>query len=141
MNENRKQILEMLAAGKITADEAERLIAAMEHEPGAAAAGDGTAKPRAKYLHVTVDAESYPGKPPTKVNIRVPMQLLRSGVRLAGLIPLQARTHVEEAMRQKGIDIDLSQIRPENLEEIVDQLQDITVDVDDDKAKVRVYAE
>ncbi len=34
MNENRRQILEMLAAGKITADEAERLIAAM-------GAGDG----------------------------------------------------------------------------------------------------
>ena len=30
MNENRRQILEMLAAGKITADEAERLLAALE---------------------------------------------------------------------------------------------------------------
>ena len=30
MNEHRRQILEMLAAGKITADEAERLIAALE---------------------------------------------------------------------------------------------------------------
>ena len=33
MNENRRQILEMLAAGKINADEAERLIAAMETGP------------------------------------------------------------------------------------------------------------
>jgi len=33
MNENRRQILEMLAAGKITADEAERLIAALESGP------------------------------------------------------------------------------------------------------------
>ena len=32
MNENRRQILEMLSAGKITADEAERLIAAIETE-------------------------------------------------------------------------------------------------------------
>ncbi len=30
MNENRRQILEMLAAGKITADEAEQLLAALE---------------------------------------------------------------------------------------------------------------
>jgi len=29
MNENRRQILEMLAAGKITADEAEKLLAAL----------------------------------------------------------------------------------------------------------------
>jgi hypothetical protein len=33
MNENRRQILEMLAAGKITADEAERLLSAIESGP------------------------------------------------------------------------------------------------------------
>jgi len=33
MNENRRQILEMLAAGKITADEAERLLAALDPVP------------------------------------------------------------------------------------------------------------
>ncbi|MGC9158229.1 MAG: SHOCT-like domain-containing protein [Terracidiphilus sp.] len=35
MNENRRQILEMLAAGKITADEADRLISALEPDRGA----------------------------------------------------------------------------------------------------------
>ena len=33
MNENRRQILEMLAAGKITANEAERLLAALDPTP------------------------------------------------------------------------------------------------------------
>ena len=32
MNENRRQILEMLAAGKITAEEAERLLVAVESD-------------------------------------------------------------------------------------------------------------
>lgn len=140
MNEDRRQILEMLAAGKINADEAERLIAALEKEPAATAGNaDGAAKAKAKYIRVMVDAD-HEGKT-SKVNIRVPMQLLRSGVRLAGLIPVQAREHVEDAMRKNGIAMDLSSIRPENLEEIVDQLQDLTVDVDDDSAKVRIYAE
>jgi polyhydroxyalkanoate synthesis regulator phasin len=144
MNENRRQILEMLAAGKINAEEAERLLNALEREPqpaAPAAAPAAAARAKAKYIRVTVDAENIPGKAPTKVNVRVPMQLLRSGVRLAGLIPLQARAHVESAMREKGIAIDLSQIRPENLEEIVDQLQDLTVDVDDENARVRVFTE
>ena len=35
MNENRRQILEMLAAGKITADQAERLLAALDPPPTA----------------------------------------------------------------------------------------------------------
>ena len=38
MNENRRQILEMLAAGKITADEAERLLAALDPTPHAPSA-------------------------------------------------------------------------------------------------------
>ena len=71
-----------------------------------------------KYIRVTVDAGNRGGKTPTKVNIRVPVQLLRSGVRLAGLIPAQARVHVENAMSKEGFAFDLSQIRPENLEEI-----------------------
>ncbi len=39
MNENRRQILEMLAAGKITAGEAERLLAALEPETTSSSAG------------------------------------------------------------------------------------------------------
>jgi hypothetical protein len=41
MNENRRKILEMLATGKITAEEADRLLVAMEKgpaDPGAAIA-------------------------------------------------------------------------------------------------------
>jgi polyhydroxyalkanoate synthesis regulator phasin len=144
MNENRRQILEMLAAGKITADEAERLMSALE-APSAASAGTNGAtatavKPRPKYLRVMVHDESR-GKSPTEVNVRIPMQLLRAGVRLASLIPVQARDQVNDALREKGIQVDLTQIKPENLEELVDQLSDLTVDVDDKHAKVRVFCE
>ncbi len=140
MNENRRQILEMLAAGKINAEEAERLMAALENEAPAASPRTA-AQAKAKYIRVTVDAANHSGKTPTKVNIRVPVQLLRSGVQLASLIPAQARAHVENAMHKEGFAFDLSQIRPENLEEIVDQLQDLTIDVDDDNTKVRIFTE
>jgi hypothetical protein len=73
------------------------------------------------------------------------MQLLRAGVRLAGLIPAPALRRANEAMHEKGIPIDLSQIKPDNLEELVEQLSDLTVDVDqkeaNTKVKVRVYCE
>src|SRR6266481_1759277 len=112
MSDDRRQVLEMLAAGKINADEAERLITALEG-PAPAASPKG----KAKYIRVTVDADQNTGKTPTRVNIRVPMQLLRSGVRLAGLIPAQARVRVNDALREQGVQIDLGQIKPENLEE------------------------
>jgi hypothetical protein len=156
MNENRRQILEMLAAGKITADEAERLIAALESGSGAAAGAGSAAggaganstavKTRAKYLRVLVEADQEMTglKGPTSVNVRVPMQLLRAGVRLASLIPVQAHQQFDEAMNKHGVPLTLSQIKPENLEELIDHLEDLTVDVDttdEGTTKVRVFCE
>jgi hypothetical protein len=155
MSEGRRQILEMLAAGKITAEEAERLIAAIEG-PGSgptanAAAGNGSAsvatKPKPKYLRVLVEAdESMTGlkQGTTTVNVRVPMQLLRAGVRLAALIPQQAHNQLDEAFTKHGVPITLSQIKPENLEELIDHLEDLTVDVDGkdgNAVKVKVFCE
>jgi hypothetical protein len=156
MNENRRQILEMLAAGKITADEAERLIAALESRPDGTAAeysgsitganGGSAVKTRAKYLRVLVEAdESMTGlKGQTTVNIRVPLQLLRAGVRLASLIPAQAHGQLDEALSRHGVPLTLSQIKPENLEELIDHLEDLTVDVngaEGNTTKVRVFCE
>jgi hypothetical protein len=147
MSENRRQILEMLAQGKITADEAERLIAALEREPAPTTSGTAAeavpAKPRPKYVRVLVEALNHrsPNGSPTKVNIRVPMQLLRAGVRLGALIPAQARERANEALRDKGINFDLNQIKPENLEELIEQINDVAIDVDEDHAKVRIFCE
>jgi len=143
MNESRRKILEMLAAGQITADEAERLILALEKEPQAPGAANGLEqrpKAKPKYMRVVVEDNGGGGNTP-KVNIRVPMQLLRSGVKLAALIPPAAYMHVNDALQKEGVHFDLSQIKPENLEELVDQLDELTVDVDDKDAKVRVFCE
>jgi polyhydroxyalkanoate synthesis regulator phasin len=136
MNDNRRQILDMLAQGKINSDEAERLIAALERSDLAAPRDTGAAK----YLRVLVDAND-PLDGPTKVNVRVPMQLLRAGVRLTGVIPDRARDQVNEALRKEGIPFDINKITPENLEDLVEQLRDLTVDVDNENAKVRVFCE
>jgi len=148
MNEHRRQILQMLSESKISADEAERLIAALE-EPVAGSssqnASDSGTKARPKYLRVQVDSEDDGHEGPTKVNVRVPMQLLRAGVKLAGLIPPQALHRANVAIHEKGILFDLSQIKPENLEELIDQLSDLSVVVDQKdhatKVKVKVFCE
>jgi hypothetical protein len=144
MNEDRRQILQMLADGKISTDEAERLLAALETSNGAPGQAVDVASPgrRPKYLRVVVDAEDkHHGNGPVKVNVRVPMQLLRAGVRLGALVPIQARDQVNEALHKQGIPFNIDQLKPENLEELVDQLNDLTVDVDQEGAKVRVFCE
>lgn len=89
MTEQRKDILDMLAAGKITAEEAEQLIAALERDQAPATTShDVRQKGKVKYLRVVVDATD--NGEPSRVNVRVPLQLLRAGVRLAALVPPQA---------------------------------------------------
>ena len=136
MNDNRRQILDMLAQGKITAEEAERLIAALERG-GATAMSEND---KVKYLRVLVDTND-PHEGPTKVNVRVPMQLLRAGVRLTGVIPASAREEVNNALRKEGIAFDINNVTPQNLEELIEQLRELTVDVDNENTKVRVFCE
>jgi hypothetical protein len=142
MSENRRQILEMLSQGKITATEAEGLISALEREPAApgSSAGETRRNDPLKYLRIVVDAQDdHDG--PVKVNVRVPIQLLRAGVKLTSIIPPRARSEVNEALRKEGIDVDIGKLTPESLEEVVEQLRDLQVDVDHEKAKVRIFCE
>jgi hypothetical protein len=143
MSDDRRSILEMLATGRITAEEAERLLSALDRAPPPISAEPGypSNRAQAKYLRVCVDTDEEGDGGPTKVNIRVPMQLLRAGVRLSSLIPPKARDEVNAAMAREGIAFDINQLKPENLEELVDHLSDLTVDVDQEKTKVRIFCE
>jgi len=139
MSVERKKVLEMLGAGKITADEAEKLLeklgaaeAARESEASASAERPGGKQPR--YLRVEVDEET--GK---KVNIRVPLAFVRTGMAIAGVLPLR----VQQRLAEKGIDIGLiAGIRdPVKSQQIAEALKELDVDVDDDGRKVRIYCE
>jgi SHOCT-like domain len=145
MNEQSKQILQMLAEGKITAEEAARLLDALEqtevraresssllHEPN---------RRRVKYLRVLVDARGVNGEGPSKVNIRVPLQLLRAGVQIAGLMPPQALGRANEAMARSGVPMDLTQLKPQHLDDLIEALDEMTVEVDDPDAQVRIFCE
>lgn len=142
MSEDRRQILQMLAVGQLTADEAERLLAALDANAAKETAngakggsGDGP-----QFLRILVDGHDEK-EGPVKVNVRVPIKLIRAGVKLSSLIPTVARDRMNEAMHEQGVDFDLNQVTPENLDELVGQLSDLTIDVDSQDAKVRVFCE
>ncbi len=138
MNEERKKILEMLADGKITADEADRLLTAIsQNSQNSTAETSRTSLP--KYLRVMVEPGPESEKA-DRVNIRVPLKLIRAGLKLASLIPKNAQDKVNQALNEKGIDADLSKIKPEDLDEIIRQLDDISVDVEG-KETVKIYCE
>jgi hypothetical protein len=138
MKDERRQILDMLAAGKISVDEAERLLSAISSDEAAPAKDQGSKK-IPKYLRVLV--EPGPGNEDgDKVNIRVPMKLIRAGLKWAAFIPKAYQGKVDSALQESGIDMDLSNIKPEDLEDIMANLDDLTVDVEG-KEKVRIFCE
>lgn len=147
MSDNKKKILEMLAENKISVDDAYRLLSAVEGGEGRRES-TGKAEPafkgKAKYLRVTVlpDPESDRSGNYDRVNVRVPMSLIRAGIKFTSLIPSEARDKVNLALHEKGIDIDERNMKPEDIEELIGALSDLEVDVVSKTGeKVKVFVE
>jgi hypothetical protein len=138
MGEERRQILEMLTEGKISTDEAERLLGALDGESKQAPAAEPR-KAGPKYLRVLVDDRSKAD--PTQVNVRVPILLLRAGVRLAALISPPALEKASDELRRSGVQIDLTRLTLADIDELVEHLDEMTIDVDEPNTKVRVFCE
>ena len=133
--EERKQILQMLAEGKITTEDAERLLdklgeTAVDEFPASPGPEDERpAKP--KYLRVHVD--SHDGD---KVNVRVPLKLIKTGLVMAAVLP----NDVCDKLGESGIDlVKLGQLEGDELTEAI---RDLQVDVDSGNGDtVRVFCE
>ena len=143
MIENRKRVLDMLAEGKITSDEAERLLYAIDRPPTSSETADEQPRPAAKYLRVVVEpgVDGGEGGGGERVNIRIPVALIRAGVKLAALMPAEAATGINEALRSKGLDLDVRGLKTDELDQLIDALRDLEVDVDSPDERVRIYVE
>jgi hypothetical protein len=141
MSRERRKILDMLASGTIDAEDAERLLQklAAAGEPGdSEPTGDSAslkvtraATGPLKFLRIVVD--SHDGD---KVNIRVPLGLVRTGIKLSTMLPKDAN----EKLLEKGID--LSHLSELDGEKLIEELRDLSVDVDaGDGDKVRIFCE
>jgi hypothetical protein len=141
MSEEKRKILEMLADKKISVDDAERLLAAVSDRAmeSGTTASSATGRTGPKYLRVLVEpAPDNPGG--DRVNVRVPLNLVRAGLKFASFIPPQVRDKVNSEMRDKGVPFDLNHFNPQDVEALLVHLNDLTVEVEG-KEKVRVFCE
>lgn len=166
MSEERVRILEMVATGRLTVDEAARLLDALAGglgsagnsipsgevppaaqqgaEPGGSAVGAvsegvGTAAggaPLPKFIYVEVDSDKG-----DNVNVKVPLSLLRAGLKLTSLIPAYAQDEINKSLAEHGMEFDLSEFKAADVEELLEALRETEVKVDSAKGeKVRIYA-
>jgi len=139
MSAERKKVLELLASGKITTDEAEKLLNKLDALSGSETdSANSASEPKAgeskplRYLRVEVEK---PGSS-ENVNVRIPLSFLRASAGLHVLLPQR----VQEKLAANGIDIaTLSRLKGQELETV---LQQLNVQVDESSGKkVRVFCE
>lgn len=171
MGDDRNRILDLLAAGKITAEEAARLLDALDTtaEQTADEQGSGTAGSRgasatqagakpgwpkffAGGAKATANTGASSGTPKfmfvkvtsvkgDNVNVKIPLAVMRAGLKLTSLIPKPAQDQINQAMAEHGMSFDLNNFKPEDLEELIEALREMEIDVDSANGdKVHVYA-
>jgi hypothetical protein len=140
MSEERKQILEMLAEGKINVDEAERLISALgedavrAEEQGGAEEGRRKVVRKKRYMRVLVNDGDE------NVNIRVPLKLIGAGMKLKALLPQKAQEKINAKLSEKGID--LGKLKGEDAEELLESLEELDIKVNGgDGENVKIFCE
>jgi hypothetical protein len=145
-----RRILDMLAEGKITVDEADQLLKAVgtatAPEPaGDAPAGDAGAP---RWIRINVRKLANENRKAKDVNIRVPVAVMKGGIRLGAIIALFAGEKAAQRMRERGMDLDLAKISGDlskmngpEFDQFLKTLDDVNIEVDDGKAQVRITCE
>jgi hypothetical protein len=132
MSDETRKVLEMLSSGKITVQEAEQLLQAVTVPAG----DDKKAEP--KYFRILVNKPARDGKKAENVNIKVPMTVVRGGLRLGAVFPgLMGKKKIQ---LDNGTELDLSKIHYTDLEAMIKDIGELTVEVDGD-AQVRIRCE
>lgn len=140
----------MLVDGKINVDEAQRLltlVGPLGDEESKQEKASQKSKTLPRYIHVIVepgpgvtrsDGESHAHN---KVNIRVPLNLIRAGMKFATLMPSDTADHVDKAFKEKGLSFDIKKLKDEDLQELISALEESEINVDNDREMIRIYSE
>ena len=134
---NRRRILDMLSDGKISVDEADRLLSALD--------GGGEARARAASrgggsLRVVVSAPEGDDEGQT-VDVRVPIATLRAGLWLPGLLPHAAAEGINRVLSERGMDIDVRKLRGDEADRLIEALREIEIDIASGDHRVLIYVE
>ena len=95
-------------------------------------------KAEPKYFRVQVNNPARDGKKAETVNIRVPMTVVRGGLRIGALFPgMLAKKRIQLG---NGTELDLSKVTYTDLEAMIKDIGELTVDVEGD-TQVRIRCE
>ena len=137
MSEDRRKILDMLAAEQISVDDAQRLLDKVEPPPVPAVAQDDPLPrkgPRYLRIHIVDDDD--------KVELQIPLALIRTGIRLGTMVPDSAKGKLKKLKKLKKQGFDIDQFLEMASEDLVDSLAELDVNIEgEDGERVRLFCE
>jgi hypothetical protein len=139
MSAETRRILNLLAQGRITVDEADQLLRAISADSASAASANAAArcgKPRPRYLKIAVRKPAGDRGAGKDVTIRVPLDIVRSGMRLGAVIPAFAGEQATARMREHGLDVDFSKLDSAAIESM---RNDFEMDIESDSGRKTVH--
>ncbi len=146
-----RRILDMLSQGKITVDDADRLLKALHGaQPVEAASANAAADDpqRMRWVRINVHRPASDNRPEKDLNIRVPTAVVKGGMRLGAIIATFAGENAALRMKARGIDLDmakisgdLSKMNGEEFDAFLKSLDETNIEIDDGKAQVRITCE
>ena len=126
--------------GKITVDEGERLL-------GALGAGQSALPPPAeaeglapRFLKIDTSSTGDDGKDES-FRMRVPLDLIRAGLKLRALIPETKRDKINDKLRKKGIEGDVFEMSDDQIESLIRTLSELEIEGVDGDDGFRLYLE
>ena len=141
MSTERRKILDMLAAGTIAADEADELLKALDEKKSEDVRVLPAAEPdkgrTVKFLNVHV----IPSDGKDIVNVRIPIMLIKAGLKIKGIVPEGVQAKVEGALGQKGFDVDLKNMDSAQLDAFLEALSETSIDVMSDDEVVKIFCD
>ena len=141
MSDETRRVLDLLAQGKITVEEADQLLRAVGAPAAEPPKGDAAERPRPRYLRIALHKSANDSRGDKDVNIRVPIAIVKSGMRLGALIPGFAGDQVTARLRERGLDIDFSKLDTAAVDSVLKELGDEIIDIDSGRAQVRITCE
>ena len=143
MSSERMKVLEMLERGDISSNDAAKLLAILGSKGERSSEPSQVSSKTPRYLRVTIgpDPDAGENAKPERVNVRIPLAILKAGVKISSLIPGDASGSVEEALSGHGINLNLKNLDPKAMDELISALSELEVDVTNGEQRVRVFAE
>ena len=136
MSDARKQILELIRAGKLAVGDAESLLDALKSErtanlpdPVELEAGEGLLT----FLTIRIERGDM-----ADFSVRIPVALLRSGLSVADFVPQYARDAIDEGLRRQGVGFQLAALTSENVDAILAQLDGLDLHWDGADVRLRI---